>query len=176
MRPTVPKGRKNNGNQLKNLLNRQIIPANLEVQGIPAAKQAVVELILSNASMLQPSGLQHPPNPPRSLLLGHELHLAQMMMIPRIFPLIASTGAQMKTRRLMKMPLTRGDRGNKKPKLIDKPIIAVLRLLQEMLQNRKRSSQVPSLAKPTPAMKQIKCAKVKVEPNEEVRTLSAYLR
>lgn len=175
MRPTVPKGRRNNGNQLKNLLNRQIIPANPELQGLPAAKPAVVELILSNASMLQPSGL-HPPNPPRSLLLDHELRLEQRMMIPRMFPLTASIEAQMKTRHLMKMPPTREDRGNKKPKLIDKPITAVLRLLQGMLRNRKRSSQVPSLAKPTLATKQIKCAKAKVEPNEEVRTLSAYLR
>ena len=107
-----------------------------------------------------------------------------MKKILTIFLPTASTGAQTRTRlgNLMTTPLLREDREKQRHKRIEQPTLTevqALRLFQPMigmLQNRKRSQPAPSLARPTPAMKQIKCAKVKAEPNEAARTSSACLR
>jgi len=189
MRPTVPKGRKSNGNRLKNLhlltsfrqkiqnlLNKQIIYCSLELKRLQV-KQAAAEATSRQESMLRPSEPQHLHNPPRNQeVRDHELQHEQMKMILTTFQLTASTGAQTRTRlvTLITMQLITEDREKQKHKLIDKPTrieVQVLRLFQPMLQNRKRSPPALSLARPIPAMKQIKCARVKVVPNEEARTL-----
>ena len=115
MRPTVPNGRKSNGNRLTNPLlltsfSRRIQDlGQLELKALPV-KQAVAEVSLGKESTLQPSEPQHHRNPQRTQEVRDlEPPLEQMTMILTTFQLTASTGAQTRTRLLMQMQLTRED-------------------------------------------------------------------
>ena len=116
MRPTVPNGRKSNGNRLTNPLLltsfrrriQDLVNRRLELKD--PVKQAVAEVGFRKESRLQPSEPQHHRNPQRTQeVQDHEPHLEQMTMILTTFQLTASTGAQTRTRLLMKMQLTRED-------------------------------------------------------------------
>lgn len=115
------------------------------------------------------SGRLHHRNPQRTQEVRDlEPPPEQMTMILTTFQLTASTGAQTRTRlgSWMKMQLLKENRQKRKRKLGERPTLPLL----PVLQNRKRSPPAPSSARPTPAMKQIKCAKVKAAPTEAATT------
>jgi hypothetical protein len=148
-------------------LAKQGAPLSLELKRL--AQQAAAEGTSRRESTPQPLEPQPRRNPPRSLeVRDQELPTEPTKRILTTFRLTASTGAQTRTRlgSWMKMQLLKENRQKRKRKLGERPTLPLL----PVLQNRKRSPPAPSSARPTPAMKQIKCAKVKAAPTEAATT------